>query len=147
MTYLLNSRPLINENKGNDVLPITGNWLLHPYRQYAEDINLNAIIQSAHKGTVEFWDEWITHVPHQLFQYTKWNESKPNPNVGDSVLIIKQGFGNQRAPRKYWKQAVIVECKESKDGVARKVSVKFSSGRIENHVVQNLVVITPPKWN
>ena len=143
---MMNSRPLIKEQKDQHVLPISGNWILHPYRKYTEKPDAQAIIRSAHEGTKLFWDEWITHVPRQLFQYKKWKEMKPNPKVGDTVLIVRGGYGNQKAARKYWPQGKIVECIESRDGIIRKVKIKLPNGKIENNIVQNLVIVTPNEY-
>lgn len=144
ITYLLNSRPLIDESNRNHALPISGNWLLHPYRNYKDDLSTKGVMESADEGTIQFWDAWITFVPRKLFEYEKWSKDKPNPKVGDRVLIIRNGYGNQRAPRKYWPQGDIEKCEQSKDGVVRKVTIRLPDGRRERHVVQNVVIVTPP---
>lgn len=64
-----------------------------------------------------------------------------NVSVGDEVLIIRQGYGNEKSPRKYWRYGEVKEVKTDHDGVVRRVVVKTENGKLENHVVQNLVVI------
>ena len=51
------------------------------------------------------------------------------------MLILKPGYGNKAAPRKYWPKGKIVNCNKSKDGVVRSVEVKLASGKMEKHVV------------
>lgn len=142
INFLMNSRPLVCEDPERTTLPLTGNWLLHPYRNYRDLVEVNSLIESANRFTKEFWDEWITNVPRQLFEFYKWDQKKPNPKVGDKVLIIRPGYGNKPSPRKYWPQGTIIKCQPSKDGVVRRVLVQLPSGNIEKHVVQNLVIIS-----
>lgn len=54
---------------------------------------------------------------------------------------MNQGYGNDKQPRKYWKEGIIEECFESRDQVVRKVKIRYENGKTEVRVVQDIVVI------
>lgn len=142
VTYLLNQRPLVNVSEDYHVLPITGNWLLHPYTKSGEERDIGEMIKSAKEATKQFWEAWMQRIPNQLFHSEKWTKNTPNPSVGDEVLIVKAGYGNKPAPRKYWEKGKITACFASKDGTVRSVEVETTTGAKERHVVQNIVIIS-----
>lgn len=77
----------------------------------------------------------------ELFERRKWNRSTENVKEGDRVLIVRQGYGNEKTPLKYWPYGTVVQCKISKDGVVRVVKVETEKEKVEEHAMQNLVVI------
>lgn len=90
--HLLNCRPLVNDFKPGEVLPSDGNWVLHPYRDYAEHLGNPGFVKTALRGTKIFWDVWANHVPKLLFEYHKWDKDIGNPQIGDKVLVIKRAM-------------------------------------------------------
>lgn len=140
---LLNSRFLVNPTKENKELPISANWVLHPYKEFSTSVGVMEIIADARKTTEEFWIKWKRSVPRELFEYPKWEKSVPAVKVGDKVLVIKGGFGNQKTDRRYWTKGEVKRCIESKDKIVRKVITENEEGKKRRVAVQNLVIITP----
>ena len=70
----------------------------------------------------EFWRRWIKEYLPSLHFRQKWNEAKPNLNVGDVVIIQ-----DDRLPRSCWPLGRVVETFVGKDGLVRSVSVKSQS--------------------
>lgn len=139
--HLLNSRPLIKETNTGEVWPIDGNWVLHPYREKGLQRNSDEIIKGAQRGSKAFWEAWTTHVTKDIFEYKKWGKGKRNVKEGDKVLVVKQGYGNEKKNGKFWEEGEVIKCHTSKDGVVRKAEVKLQNGKTEKRAVQDLVII------
>lgn len=141
ITYLINERPLFN-GESAEATAFTGNSLLFPYKETCQEERTEEILKEAKDMTKRFWEMWYTNVLPKLFERQRWRDDLPNVKEGQRVLIVKQGYGNESAPRKYWPKGMIVKCESGKDGIVRKVIVELQDGRREKHVVQNLVVIS-----
>lgn len=142
INFLMNERPLLDGENPAKATSFTGNSLLFPYADTPEETQTNAIVREAKEAVKAFWEAWYDNVPAELFDRKKWKDHTTNVKVGDRVLVVKGGYGNNALPRKYWPKGTIVQCTESRDGVVRKVVVEMEGGIRERHVVQNLVVIS-----
>ena len=73
----------------------------------------------------------MTEYLHTLQQRHKWQKSKPNPYVGEIVLLT-----DEIVPRDQWKIGRI-ESIEQGDGPKRKAVVKTTNGKTyERHVTK-----------
>ncbi len=65
-----------------------------------------------------FWKRWREEFLSTLQPRKKWQKNKPNPQVGDVVLLK-----DTQVTRNDWPLGVITETMPSKDGKVRKVEV------------------------
>lgn len=147
ITYLINERPLMDDETIGNMTAYTGNSILYPYAKTNEEPKTSAILRSANKLTKDFWETWYETKPAELFDRPKWKKDVPNIKEGDKVLIIKGGYGNKAVPRKYWPTGKVKKCIISKDKIVRVVLVELETGKTEKHAVQNLVIISELEGN
>ena len=145
ITYVLNSRPLVSEEKAWEALQVDGNWILHPYLETTNNPCTTDIIESGESGMKRFWDKWYRSVIPEMFKYPKWEKEEQNMEVDDVVLVTRPRHGQGISERGKWPRAIVREIKLSKDGVVRKVIVEYETGKREKHVVQNLIRWAPAK--
>ena len=66
-----------------------------------------------------FWRRYLREYIPQLQKRMKWTREKKSVKKGDLVLVI-----DENSPRKQWPMALIVETRESRDGLVRSVKLR-----------------------
>ena len=92
VTYVINSRPLIPEGDPSEFTCITGNNLLHPYRQPQvcqsvpmESFSPRDLLKVIQNQVDIFWNTWMKDMPPQLNCRNKWFHTRDNLEPGDFV--------------------------------------------------------------
>ena len=84
----------------------------------------------------QFWLRWKSEYLHTLQNRTKWQNRKPNFNIGDVVLVKETN-----SLRNDWGMAIVTYVKRSEDGLVRSVTVKSKDGVFERPI-HKLVLLT-----
>lgn len=87
-----------------------------------------------------FWNRWQHEYLTELQHRTKWNKHRPNPELGDVVLIR-----DDNQPPLRWPMGKIVELHTSNDSIIRVVTLKTSTGIIKRPVVKLCWLSTQPR--
>ncbi len=141
---LLNSRPLGEVLEDGSAL--TPNHLLlsgratvdTPCPLHVQESTLTKRFVYQQKLVDQFWQKWYRAVFHHLIPSYKWRKVVQNLEVGDSVLIYKEGLG-----RGTYKLGVIAEVLPNKEGIVRRAIVEYMAGQARKTVErsQNDLVI------
>lgn len=86
-----------------------------------------------------FWKRWKRDFLSTLQTRNKWQENKPNVNVGDVVLMK-----DAQAHRNQWPLGRIIKADASSDGKVRKVEIKImkdGKARTFERPISELVVL------
>lgn len=84
INFIINSRPLIDENENCTILPILANWLLYPYNEFNKEVPSLIDMTGSLKQTIgSFWKTWQHFVATNLFHRNKWKHKTKNLQVGD----------------------------------------------------------------
>lgn len=96
------------------------NTEVEPY----EELNIKEMYKSQWRHAQvladQFCKRWRTHYLQNLQTRMKWQQERPNLEVGDIVLLM-----NASVPRYQWPIAVIDRVFPSADGLVRKVTVRI----------------------
>ena len=84
----------------------------------------------------EFWSRWRKEFLLTLQQRQKWNNSRPNLEVGDVVLLV-----DSECPRNQWSMGCIVEATPSDDSMVRKVAIKVSGVLLSRPVTKTVLLL------
>ena len=146
---IINNTPLFDvSDDPNDPFPLTPAQLLllrdHPFPSPPEEFSpadLNSYGKLRWRRIQQlssvFWDRWRKNYLHTLQTREKWFKDRPNPEVGDAV-ILKQ----KDAKRNQWDVARIVSVSPSADGVVRSCTVRTPKGTYRRPT-NLLVPLTP----
>lgn len=137
---ILNSRPLFPlSSDPSDLNPLTpGHFLIGaPLMSLPEkDISLipvNRLKFWQHCSHVQqnFWRRWSVDYLNQLQNRPKWTSHRPDPKIGDMVLVKED-----ETPPLKWPLARITDVIPGKDGRIRSVQVKTTSGQYVRPIVK-----------
>lgn len=127
----LNSRPLWAQSPNADdieVITPAHFWNFQPIntlpRPDLSHLRLNQLdqYQYLHRLYCEFWKYWVKEYIDQFQLRPKWNEPKPNLNVGHIVVV-----SNDNLPPSRWSIGKVVAVHPAKDGHVRVVDVKVGN--------------------
>ena len=127
---LLNSRPLGEVLEDGSAL--TPNHLLlsgratvdTPCPPEVQESKLTKRFVYQQKLVDLFWQKWYRAVFHHFIPSYKWRKEVQNLEVGDTVLIYKEGLG-----RGTYKLGVIAEVYPDKEGIVRRANVEYMAGQ------------------
>lgn len=113
--HFLVGRPLLSPPEPNilDRMALRNRWNL-----------IQQLVQS-------FWARWQHEYLTELQQRVKWTQHKPDPKVGDVVIIREEGQTPLR-----WPMGRIIEIHPGLDGTTRVVTLKTSTGTLKRPVVK-----------
>lgn len=141
----LNSRPLValHDEPTSDTMVLTpGHFLIgRPLIARPEvdltDTALNRLSrwQLVQRIQQDFWRSWSQDYLNTLRQRYKWQEGRPNVQLGDIVVVCKENL-----PPMAWLLGRIIEVHPGKDGKVRVVSIKTKSGTLQR-AVQKICVL------
>ena len=77
----------------------------------------------------QFWRKWYRSAFHHLIPSYKWRKEVRNLDIGDTVLIYKEGLG-----RGTYKLGVIVDVYPDKEGIVRRANVEYMAGQARKTV-------------
>lgn len=134
----LNSRPMSKlTDNSNDPMPLTpGHFLVGEPLVLAPDYNYEAANinnlrrwQLTQRMVQDFWRRWSREYLTQFYHRYKWGHQKPEPVVGDVVLIKEDDL-----PPGKWLYGRITDKHPGLDGITRVVSLKYKGGIIKGSV-------------
>ena len=99
--------------KGNFPLPWGGFDVGDTYRKNWQHVQLL---------TSQFWKRWTCEYLPELQRRHKWQNVKPNIQVGDLVLVMDESM-----PRGCWPLGLVTETNVGRDDLIRSVKVKTKS--------------------
>lgn len=146
--FCLNSRPLTPlSNDPSDLSPLTPNHFLLGYSSIGlEEINLTQINdnklsrwQHLQKMKQHIWQRWRREYLSNLQQRSKWNQTSPNFQVGDMVLVLDNQYPSSR-----WPLGRVIDTHPGSDKLVRVVTVKLKSGIVKRAInkVAKLPIMT-----
>ena len=142
---IVNSRPLTLENLHDpESTPLTPNQILTMKTKVAppppgvfqkEGIYARKRWRVVQHLANAFWSRWRKEYLQLLQQRQKWNEVKPNLQVGDVVLMKDDG-----APRCNWPMARVIELHEGDDELVRSVTL-YSKGSTYKRPIHKTILL------
>ena len=119
----LNSRPLLplTCHNSDGIEPLTPGHFIHLKALNAYPMEPNLLKRWNQCQTVvhHFWDRWSQEYLHTLQPRTKWQQTKPNLEIGDVVLFKpKDSFACR------WPIARVMETYPGEDGLVRTILIK-----------------------
>ena len=147
---IVNSRPLTIDNLSDPDAPepITPNHLLTfkakvvlppPGNFSRPDLYTKKRWRRVQYLTEQFWGRWQREYCMLQQKRQKWNETSPNSQVGDVVLIR-----DETCPRNQWPLAKVTEVLPSDDGLVRKVRLlvtRSGTRKVFDRPIHKLILI------
>lgn len=87
----------------------------------------------------QFWLRWRREYLQTLQPRQKWNETRRNLTVGDTVLMKEQD-----ANRNDWPMGIITEAVKSEDGIVRKAHVEIVRGGERKRFIRPMLLLLIP---
>ncbi|XP_030611587.1 uncharacterized protein LOC115798771 [Archocentrus centrarchus] len=134
---IVNSRPLTVDNLSdpNSPEPLTPNHLLTmkskvalppPGKFIKEDIYARKRWRQVQYLSEQFWSRWKREYLSNIATRQKWHTPRRNLKVGDVVMEKMNDL-----PRNEWRLARVMETVTDKDGLVRKVKIRFGERKME----------------
>ncbi|XP_032402158.1 uncharacterized protein LOC116709857 [Xiphophorus hellerii] len=135
---IVNSRPLTVDNLSdpNSPEPLTPNHLLTmkskaalppPGNFIKEDIYARKRWRQVQYLSEQFWSRWKREYLSNIATRQKWHTPKRNLKIGDVVMEKMDDL-----PRNEWRLARVMDVVTDKDGLVRKVKIRFGERKMEN---------------
>lgn len=140
----LNSRPIsLLSNNPEDSCPLTpGHFLVGEPLVLVPDANYeNSSISNlkrwhlTQKMLQNFWRRWSSEYLTQLQHRYKWADSKPEPEIGDVVLVREDGL-----PPARWLYGVITNKHPGLDNITRVVTIRCKNNEIKRPVSKLIIL-------
>lgn len=134
---VLNSRPMVTvrDDPNNDAIVLTpahfliGRSLLAPPEALDDLKGLRTRYAQRQQILRDFWRAWSHDYLFELQRRNKWQDERPNVNIGDVVAIQ-----NENLPPAHWAIGRITELHPGKDKLVRNVTLRTANGIIQRPI-------------